>query len=67
MFQGKKKRKSDKVAASSASEWEEFNPTLYQTKIQSDKYEDNKMQGCFDTSPEEDVAMCLVLLSRDIK
>ncbi|CAI0433300.1 unnamed protein product [Linum tenue] len=43
-FRGKKKRKSDKVVASS-SEWEEFDLSLFQTKIQSDKYEEKKMHN----------------------
>ncbi|CAL1393920.1 unnamed protein product [Linum trigynum] len=41
---GKKKRKSS-IADASSSEWEEFNQTLFQTKIQSDKYEENIMHN----------------------
>ncbi|CAL1370380.1 unnamed protein product [Linum trigynum] len=44
MFQGTKKRKSDKGAASN-SHWDDFNPTPFQTKEQSDKYEERRMHN----------------------
>ncbi|CAL1383315.1 unnamed protein product [Linum trigynum] len=44
MFGSKKKRKANKAAASS-SEWEEFWPSLFQTKEQSDKFEERRMHN----------------------
>ncbi|CAL1369463.1 unnamed protein product [Linum trigynum] len=44
MFGKNKKRKSQKAAASN-SEWEEFNPKLFQTNDQSDNYEEKRMHN----------------------